>query len=214
MAPQEGDEAPPIRIKRSDRVLFTGATGSGKSTIARFLVEYLPYFVIVDPKHEWKEGPLTAIITSKAETLLDWPDTFQVIYRPSIADQEAGLPDFWNVVWHIGNVGVLLDELVTITPPTQAPLGMRRAYQMGRSRGIGVWGITQRPARVPMIVLSEANHYFSGRLALKADRERMAEVMQTPAPVVEPIEDDYLFWYAGAGGKGVRQITASEIRRT
>lgn len=205
--------AAPIEIRRDNRAFFCGASGSGKSTIARVLAEHIPYMVIIDPKWEWPIGPLTSIITSNPRHMLTWPGPTQIIYRPDTDAQDAGLPEFWDVVWHIGNVIVLSDELVTLTGPTVAPKGMRRAVQMGRSRGIGFWGITQRPAWIPKILMSEANHYFVGRLALRDDRARMAELMQSPEIVEEPITEDFEFYYAPASGRGLRTISAADLRK-
>lgn len=48
----------------------------------------------------------------------------------------------------------------------------------GRQLNIGLWCATQRPARVPIFLLSEADHFFMFHLKLPVDIGRVYEIAE------------------------------------
>ena len=143
-----------MKIMAGDRVFGVGTTGSGKSYLFRRLLCRLPDVIVVDPKHgfEWEKSPMKygkGVITTDFREVVKHIGPEPIIYRPSLAECAAGIPWFWIWVWERANCRVYVDEVQPITRPTQVPYEMARCIQMGRSKNIGVWCGTQRPARVP-----------------------------------------------------------------
>lgn len=100
-----------------------------------------------------------------------------------------------NDCFKSGNVTVYIDELYAIVPPNEKILpSLWSLYTRGREFGIGVWSSTQRPVWIPLVALSESEHYIMFRLALLEDRRRMAAFMGEE--VLSPITDLHGFFYS------------------
>lgn len=204
-----------IHIKSGDRVFIVGTTGSGKSYLAERLLAPQPDVVIVDPKHgfEWRSVKSThgkGVVTSDFREVVAHTGPAPLIYRPSMAECAAGIPWFWVWVWQRTNTLVFVDEVQPITKPVQIPYEFARCIQMGRSKSISVWCATQRPARVPVVLLSEAEHDFVFRLRNPADKKRMAEY--TDPAILENEARGHDCWYYGDRDQILRKITADKIR--
>lgn len=70
---------------------------------------------------------------------------------------------------------IFADEVLGLTT-----LGLDREldaiWTRGRSMGCGLWGATQRPAKVPLNMYSQARHLFIGNDPDKRSRDRFAEI--------------------------------------
>ena len=136
--------------------------------------------MVVDPKHgfTWeKQTPKygKGVITSDFRVVVAHVGPEPLIYRPSLAECAKGIPWFWAWVWYRENTTVYVDEVSSITKPLNPPVEFARCIQQGRSKHISVWCGTQRPSKIPTIIMSEAEHDFIFRLRNLADRKRMAQ---------------------------------------
>lgn len=199
-----------ITVRAGDRAFFVGTTGSGKTHLAEKLLSDRKDVIVVDPKHgfEWKTR--RGVITSDFREAVRHPGPDPLIYRPSLAECAAGIPWFWVWVWARENTLVYVDEVTAITKPTTIPYEFARCIQMGRSKNIGVWCGTQRPARVPIVILSESEHDFIFRLRNPADAKRMAEYSD-PKILSDPARG-HDFWYYGDRDQVLQKMTADNIR--
>jgi uncharacterized protein DUF87 len=191
-----------IQIRASDRVAIVGATGTGKSTVAACLLARRKFTVILDPKRDFKFPKSinprygTAFTTSIPTDVISYDLPGPVIYQPESREVKSGLGWFWDWVWWRENMTVYIDELFLVKKNTQELFyGHERSIMQGRSKNISVWSSFQRPARVPIIPLSESEHVFTFRLRHPADIRRMAEYTD------KEIENDPVtghdFWYYG-----------------
>jgi hypothetical protein len=81
-----------------------------------------------------------------------------------------------------------------VTNATRAGRGYRTVLQLGRERGVGCWSATQRPASIPVVTVTEAEHFFTFKLRAKQDRERMFEYTGQPELLQIP-RDPRGYWY-------------------
>jgi len=165
---------------------LVGATGSGKTTLAVAILPAYTYVLAIDPLH---------VLGPKLNKDPERP-TYMVVHTPSQVEERIGrvsrllyqpAPDFmshegYNLVYRIvfesGNRMVYNDEVLRVVRPNgQAPQYLEALLTAGRQRGIGVISSTQRPSKVDLRILSEAEHYAAFRLRLEADLHRMAELM-------------------------------------
>ena len=186
-----------FQINGADRVFICGKTGSGKTYLSRHLLASLNRLIVLDGKGTLKDWNLEPYNRDSMRKLRTGQDV-RIRALPDLRDQPQ---EFFRRVlreaFEAGNVTVYIDELYSVVPPgTLAPPELWACYTRGREFGVGVWSATQRPVWVPLVALSESEHFFMFRLSLQEDRGRLAAFLGRE--VEEPISDTHGFFYGKA----------------
>jgi hypothetical protein len=196
----------PLVRKTETHAVLVGQTGTGKSTLARMLFDRKRRSIIIDPKGDMKLPPALRISGrfAKGNTLVaTHPDQASnlirkrkenILYRPSGEFLEPFLfDDIFRACYNAKNCDVYIDELSMVTKSANSyPAWLRALYQQGRSRGIRVFGATQRPATVPVFCFSEAGQLYCFRLTMTPDKRRIREWM---GDGVGETNDKHSFYY-------------------
>lgn len=162
----------------SDRVIFLGNSGEGKSHLARGLLERMPNVIILNTKHDPFFESIVHGVVYRDDAIVDvGPGRYD--YRPSDPFYRghprynpAIAENFFKRMLDRGNVIVYVDELVDICPSAQRyPFGLQKIVKQGRWRHVGLWGSTQEPIRVPSFCLSQAQHRYLFYLGWPAHRK-------------------------------------------
>jgi len=181
-----------FNIKSSERVFICGKTGSGKTTLAKYLLFPAKHLIVIDGKdsqdlrEEWnltdyRKGDLDKIKTGKD-------------FRIRLVNNMEDIITVLNVAYEYGYCLIYIDEVTATIPPQTKPAPIfNDIWTRGRSRKIGGWSNTQRPTQIPLFFLSEAEHDFVFRMNLENDRKRMADIIGKK--VLEPPKDKYGFFY-------------------
>lgn len=179
-----------ILIRNDQRLVFVGATGSGKTVLAKHFLPRLNRVVVIDPKHTFKLDGFKA-----RRTVPMIGKQWRIVYRPRPEDDED-LADFCDDLFRMKNVTIYIDELSTLAeryPTTTAVIA--DIARTGRERHVAVWSALQRPRWVPRVFFTEAEGVFMFNLRSGEDRAYMAQF--TGPEVLDPIEK-FSFWYANA----------------
>lgn len=194
--------APAIDVRKSDRVVIVGATGTGKSTVAGCLLLPRRHIVILDPKRQWtwpnrRSSPYGATVTTTIpEDVVKHEGPHPLVYQPETTEIKAGLPWFWDWLWWRENTLIYCDELFLLKKNSQElHPGQERIIMQGRSRNLSNWNAFQRPSRVPIPPLSESEHVFVFRLRHPDDIKRMAQYTDKRIET-DPVSG-HDFWYYG-----------------
>lgn len=189
---------PQITLSSNDRLFICGKTGSGKTYLARYLTKSLKRLVVLDGK---------GTLGTTDWRLTDWSDSIDLKDPESqfrlraVPPLKTELAEYWDSILlaclRAGNITVYIDELYAVCPPNKNPTPTLFAcYTRGREFGLGVWSSTQRPVWIPLVSMSEAEHFFMFRLQLLEDKQRLAAFMGSE--ILTPIQDEHGFYYMRA----------------
>jgi hypothetical protein len=159
----------------SDRTLFVGATGSGKTQAAVWLlsIRLQPnrrHFVL-DFKGEELFGQLD---------LTPWPINSELPTEPGVywirilPGEETLVSQFFLNCYNTTDILIFTDEGYML--PYQ-DRWVRACLTQGRSKRIEMITLSQRPVRMDVFFLSEASFMGVFRLNVKDDRKRVSEYM-------------------------------------
>jgi len=188
------------RLKRvweqGEHILISGATKSGKTALARHVVEqraqrggYVVVFVAKPNRDETiiedylNKGFVKWTKFKKPSTwerrVLLWPNTSRLkTDKEKLAHQKDVFLDAFDKINDKGKWTVQIDEgLYTVSPTF---LGMSEnlamSHAVGRSNNLTMVTLTQRPAHLPLIIYGSASHAFVGRTRELSDQKRLAEL--------------------------------------
>lgn len=174
--------------------MLSGKTGAGKTYLARYMTRPLKRLVVLDGKGTLGDWNLDAWNHETYRALVRGEPVRARVIPPVGMD----VLDFWDEVlmacYNAGNLTIYIDELYAVCPPNKPPSNALFAvYTRGRELGLGVWASTQRPVWIPLVALSEAEHFFMFRLQLYEDRQRLSAFMGRT--VLNQIKDKHGFYY-------------------
>ena len=186
-------------IRSDQRVFFVGKTGSGKTYSARALLSSadIVRLVVVDAKGTFDPGQWRAElcpIAKLSDRMRD--DEYRLIIRPT--------PDEFGEVGRVlaaeRDYIVYIDEMYYLFQSgaqSKMLADWQALWTRGRELKIGVWCGVQRPSRIPLFAMSEADHYFVFRLSMREDRQRIAEIIGLEN--LPGVKTRYGFLYAEPG---------------
>lgn len=185
--------------KRTDRVAILGRTGSGKTTMAAWVmgesdIDRKPW-IIVDYKGETIFDQIEKadkdLITPLNPT--DPAPKRAGLYRvePVPGEDDEAMTDFLWRVWERQNTGVYVDEGHLL--PNSAAL--KACLVTGRSRRIPMIFISQRPSWVPREVFSESNHHVIFDLSDDEDRKTAGRFATEDGKAVPRMRDYHSLWH-------------------
>lgn len=198
-----------------------GATGSGKTTLAREMLKRIPayrFVIVYDVKGQMKPGDWAGFKfvktfdeLKKAAELQEKKEFIfpKIVFQPSIYE----LPDdgnlepadkFFKFVYFRENTLVYVDEVYGVTTNRTIPFHFKAILTRGRERGITCFMATQRPAEIPQFILSESEYYFIFKLQMPQDKERLRKIKGIPESAIESL-DKYEFLTATESGYSTRK---------
>jgi energy-coupling factor transporter ATP-binding protein EcfA2 len=180
---------------QGEHIIISGSTGSGKTSLARHVDQIRidrGGFVMVmvckltDDKTitddykgftRWKD--LKRNPSRHENRVLLWPDTDKVKgLRDKKALQQEVFSKAFDKLSDIGKWTLHVDEGLYVCAPGFLNLSQELAmlHAMGRSSGLTIITLTQRPSHIPLIIYSSASHAFIGRTREQVDNKRLAEL--------------------------------------
>lgn len=207
-----------IKMGRNDRASLIGATGTGKTTLARYLIEDTDkrHSVVYDNKPseaigQW--GPPHKLIENYEE--LEIAEEERLIYRPPLPETlDAERQDrFFQWIYERQYCRLYIDEAGSLRGGTTPSYHLQACLCRGREKGISTITGTQRPARIPLVLLSEAEHFYIFRLNLLADRQRIGELTGISVDRQTDLRQYEFFYFNALAGVASDKLRLDLIRR-
>jgi len=186
-------------IKQGEHIFIAGRTGSGKSELAQIYLSGKDNAICLDTKgtEDWKR-----IQDVKVFTRLDELVNFGIgkaIYRPRWEElNQQYYNSFFEWIYKRGNTDVWVDEITSVCPSANViPDYYKGCLTRGRTLGISIWSLTQRPKDIPLVTMSESKHFFIFDLNLENDRKRVQEIIACNEIKLLPskVFEEFSFWY-------------------
>lgn len=189
-----------LRPKPDQRLILVGATGTGKTTLARHLLAPFKTVLILDPKCTYggKDGEPGYTLVSSPKALRGLRKSVDFIqYRPDENHQNVwDYDEVYKWAYRRQNLMVYTDEAFLVHHGSYAPDWLRACVTCGRELGIGMMTGTQRPRGIDLRLLTEAEIFIAFDLRHKDDRKRMAE-MGGDEFMQRPPQHAFWLWRAG-----------------
>jgi len=191
-----------LKPRKNDRAVLVGRTGCGKTTLAEYLIrdENKPYSVVYDAKNmvNWRSH----VVITDFDELLDSQER-RITYRPNIyeATDPQKQDDFFSWIYERQHTRLYIDEAYSLLGQSNPSFFLQACLSRGREKGISTFIATQRPKRIPLITLSEAEHYYVFRLTIIEDRQRVYEITGIPEEEQIELRDYEFIYYNGITGE-------------
>ena len=180
-------------IKSNERVCVCGKTGSGKSFLVRQLISTFDRVIFFDPKRENFDLKGKVVYTLEEVEKNIKENKFFLIYAP-LSMSDLAFNRFCEIVYHQGNMTLILDEVITLGNH-KVNEWHNRLIRLGRSRGIGLWHLIQRPAFVSNYILSESEHFFLFKLQTEIDRRKIKGIIGECAELLNDLPEYHFVYY-------------------
>jgi len=201
-----------ISIKSNDRVFVCGATGSGKTEFVKTALLHL-YQRVVFQDHKIENNDLLSrgfVLANTPDQMLELMNAnpvFKILYQPLSNDEQGYLDDFnriCEILYKFGNCTLIVDEASYYCTGHSIEHYHRELMTRGRSRGVGVVNLTQRPMWINNLIISEAQHLFVFVLNLDKDIQKLKGVL--PKDMHAILYELPEFHYIYAGTNRIRQV--------
>lgn len=171
-------------------VAILGATGCGKTTELkkRLAKKQRPRTFVWSPKEALDNYASlyagSVVVRSASDVLAVLQKAgkrgkFHLVFQPTL-DQKRDTALFdvvCKMLLAAGNLTLVVDELHSVTQPSNAPHGWRKLNFMGRGYGVHVFGLSQRPASVDKAFMGSLSNIHVGRLPHPPDQRAVAEII-------------------------------------
>ena len=195
-----------LSINLNYHVFIAGQTGTGKSVVGKFIFASLPiteHCVFVDIKHDPDNEKFIQhfpVFTSLNEIKKHFESDkkglinkkqkdMRVIYRPTrVKSESTKTHSLENPNWQMfqelcdwayekGNIVLFVDEAAIFSTPQNIVPAAYEIMILGRSRGVIMVNLSQRPASIHNCLISEAYTRILLRSELESDRIKLRGIV-------------------------------------
>jgi energy-coupling factor transporter ATP-binding protein EcfA2 len=183
--------------RQGEHVMVSGPTGSGKTELTRHLdqirLDAGGHVVVMVGKlgydetlareykgwrrwHDFRKAKRA--VSPHDNKILLWPNTDGMRIREARAHQREVFADAFDILMSKGKWTLHVDEGLYTCDPKFLRLSDELAmlHAMGRSSGLTIITLMQRPSNVPLIVYGSASHAFVGQAREQVDSLRLGSL--------------------------------------
>ncbi len=192
-----------LTVKPSERWIFIGKTGSGKTIYSKFLLRPISakmQVLIIDIKNAWLgDNPVWEKNRNKPGTV-DLPHLvkkfnpkFQVQVIQPIKYDEDLEKSLDHVLKH-RNVFVHIDDTAGLCTANSVPDGINRIWTQGRALGVGATVGSQTYNRIPSVFRTQAEKFLAFKVG-KDDAKDVADLVNVTEDEIRNLGEFEYFYY-------------------
>lgn len=212
MATPSPEQASPPRWVPSEHLSLIGQTGTGKSTLAAFLLQGRRYKVVFRSKPDTVHYNTDRTVKTAAGLDDTRYDSFTLVPRYQQQAREFRLAT--ERVWQQGGWTAYFDELFYLSERLRLGEPIERLLTQGRSKNISVAVGMQRPARVSRFAISESTHVLSFGLEGRDAKELSYATTRAVEDAVKALPHHHFVWFKRPRTVwvGTLDVRAGELR--
>lgn len=183
------DHVRSLRWEQGQHIIVAGPNGSGKTTLASDILEKRGYVVgfavkAKDPTLK-KEFPGWSFL-ERIEDVEPWMNRVMIWPKPKRketadqwrARQRKVFKNAFDVLVKADGWGVFIDELKFMSDPKFGGVSaqIEMMHYISRSADVSCLSLVQRPAFVPLAVMSNASHAYIAKTYLAEDLKRLGNL--------------------------------------
>jgi ABC-type dipeptide/oligopeptide/nickel transport system ATPase component len=161
-------------LKKRKIILIFGRTGSGKSYLAKRLIEKFERVVIIDKMYEYQSETIFYNFNDLIEYYLkNVPDTFNFVCR---FENDNDIELLFKFCWYVKNVLLVVEESELYISPYQKQSEFLKLVRYGRHRAISIIAIARRVVELSNDVKANADEIISFKQILKKDIDYLKQL--------------------------------------
>lgn len=177
---------------QGEHMTMIGTTGSGKTTLLKQLIGIRKYVVIFGVKG--RDSTMDDFIAAGYHRIQNWgmsPVSSHLVLWPPVKGaghtivQKNIFIEAIDAIFREGGWCVVLDEASYLADTLGMEGNLKFLLQQGRSSGISVVGMTQRPAFIPLAFYDQATHLFLWRDNDRRNLQRIGELAGNARKLIE-----------------------------
>lgn len=185
-------------------IVIIGKRGSGKSYLARSLIQAEPRLLIFDTMGEYVEGVVfdaEEIERFRAFWKATYRRNFRLVYRPLVPERE--IDELAELVYLLGNMTFVVEEVDCYCTPYQISDPFAHIIQRGRHKNITLIAVTQRPYGIHRLLTSQAKELYIFATSEPRDRDYLKALLgQEIEAKLDALEQyQYVKWTDTNGGQ-------------
>lgn len=214
-------------LKRADVRAFVGTTGSGKGVGVNEALDGLKpsRLVIFDPLKEYGDRGIVVSDVRQAIAAMKKPG-FKIVWQPhddtdfDSKEFKAHFAALCKVVFMVGDLVFVVEELELVTRPTWAPAAWRNCTKRGRHQRLVIIAACQRPADADKAFWSSCMYIRCHNLRESGDKDRMAKVLDVSYEVINGLKtiavsdrETHITYYEKDFNRGTMGQVTNKLRR-
>lgn len=214
-----------LRWNQGEHVFISGSTGSGKTTLARSILErrghVLAFALKVEDKTISQDYKDWSVVGSMKEVepwmnrVILWPRLKKGGGAALLNHQATVIQEAFDHIFKARGWCLFIDELNYMCKFMGVQKPIESLHYIGRSSGISLVTAAQRPAYVPLAVLSNASHAYVGKTRLATDLKRMSDFgdvdPKSTTRAIQGLPTKHDFLYMPTQGEGIAGVVNTRI---
>lgn len=184
-----------IPIRTNDRISIFGHTGAGKTHFAKnWLLPHYNKYVFWDVKRENDDVKYDVMVNTPKELKNVITDNLKILYQPK-SPTESDFNQICEIIFNHRNTTLYVDEAALVSTPTKILYWHNVLITQGRSYGVGIIDVSQRPRVIHNTLISESEHMFVFALTLETDISKIRQQIGDAAEEIRFLPEYHFLYY-------------------